>query len=65
MILYFYKTMETNNNIIGYTWNPNNRLLSSGGSSGGESGPESFPECLLNYVMVTPREVQVMITVAF
>ena len=57
--------METNNNIIGYTWNPNNRLLSSGGSSGGESGPESFPECLLNYVMVTPREVQVMITVAF
>lgn len=29
-------TGETNNNIIGYTWNPKNRLLSSGGSSGGE-----------------------------
>lgn len=27
---------ETINNIIGYTWNPKNRLLSSGGSSGGE-----------------------------
>ncbi|CAG7937487.1 unnamed protein product [Penicillium nalgiovense] len=27
---------ETMNNIIGYTWNPKNRLLSSGGSSGGE-----------------------------
>ncbi|KAJ5278838.1 hypothetical protein N7478_004210 [Penicillium angulare] len=27
---------ETVNNIIGYTWNPKNRLLSSGGSSGGE-----------------------------
>ncbi|PYI11218.1 acetamidase [Aspergillus sclerotiicarbonarius CBS 121057] len=29
-------TGETANNIIGYTWNPNNRRLSSGGSSGGE-----------------------------
>jgi amidase len=29
-------TGETVNNIIGYTWNPNNRNLSSGGSSGGE-----------------------------
>ncbi|CAM1508942.1 Fc.00g026810.m01.CDS01 [Cosmosporella sp. VM-42] len=29
-------TGETVNNIIGYTWNPKNRLLSSGGSSGGE-----------------------------
>ncbi|KGO69221.1 Amidase [Penicillium italicum] len=29
-------TGETINNIIGYTWNPKNRLLSSGGSSGGE-----------------------------
>ncbi|KAF2453815.1 putative general amidase GmdA [Lineolata rhizophorae] len=27
---------ETVNNIIGYTWNPANRFLSSGGSSGGE-----------------------------
>ena len=27
---------ETVNNIIGYTWNPKNRNLSSGGSSGGE-----------------------------
>lgn len=27
---------ETANNIIGYTWNPKNRHLSSGGSSGGE-----------------------------
>ncbi|KAI9672939.1 MAG: Acetamidase [Caeruleum heppii] len=27
---------ETVNNIIGYTWNPKNRRLSSGGSSGGE-----------------------------
>ncbi|CAZ84548.1 unnamed protein product [Tuber melanosporum] len=27
---------ETVNNIVGYTWNPKNRLLSSGGSSGGE-----------------------------
>lgn len=30
-------TTETVNNIIGYTWNPQNRLLSSGGSSGGEA----------------------------
>ena len=29
-------TGETVNNIIGYTWNPKNRNLSSGGSSGGE-----------------------------
>ncbi|PWY91342.1 amidase [Aspergillus sclerotioniger CBS 115572] len=29
--------METNNNIIGYTVNPFNRLLSSAGSSGGEA----------------------------
>jgi len=27
---------ETVNNIIGYTWNPKNRNLTSGGSSGGE-----------------------------
>jgi len=27
---------ETINNIVGYTWNPRNRFLSSGGSSGGE-----------------------------
>ena len=27
---------ETINNIIGYTWNPKNRNLCSGGSSGGE-----------------------------
>jgi amidase len=27
---------ETVNNIVGYTWNPKNRNLSSGGSSGGE-----------------------------
>jgi amidase len=29
-------TGETVNNIIGYTWNPKNRYLCSGGSSGGE-----------------------------
>ncbi|EME85207.1 uncharacterized protein MYCFIDRAFT_54362 [Pseudocercospora fijiensis CIRAD86] len=29
--------IETNNNIIGYTTNAHNRLLSSGGSSGGEA----------------------------
>ncbi|CAG8947077.1 unnamed protein product [Penicillium salamii] len=29
-------TGETVNNIIGYTWNPKNRQVSSGGSSGGE-----------------------------
>ncbi|KAL4965404.1 amidase signature domain-containing protein [Aspergillus stella-maris] len=29
--------IETNNNIVGYTTNPHNRLLSSGGSSGGEA----------------------------
>ncbi|KAJ5959566.1 uncharacterized protein N7479_006716 [Penicillium vulpinum] len=29
-------TGETINNIIGYTWNPKNRLVSCGGSSGGE-----------------------------
>lgn len=29
-------TGETINNIIGYTWNPKNRLISAGGSSGGE-----------------------------
>lgn len=29
-------TGETVNNVIGYTWNPKNRYLSSGGSSGGE-----------------------------
>ena len=27
---------ETNNNIVGYLWNPKNRNLSAGGSSGGE-----------------------------
>ncbi|KAL3421610.1 amidase [Phlyctema vagabunda] len=27
---------ETSNNIIGYTWNPKNRNLATGGSSGGE-----------------------------
>ncbi|KAK4033688.1 amidase signature domain-containing protein [Parachaetomium inaequale] len=30
------KAPETNNNILGYTWNPYNQRLSSGGSSGGE-----------------------------
>ncbi|EXJ93263.1 hypothetical protein A1O1_01655 [Capronia coronata CBS 617.96] len=30
-------TTETVNNILGYTWNPRNRHLSSGGSSGGEA----------------------------
>ena len=29
-------SLETFNNIIGYTLNPHNRLMSSGGSSGGE-----------------------------
>ncbi|KAG6364517.1 hypothetical protein INS49_006118 [Diaporthe citri] len=28
---------ETNNNILGYQWNPHNQRLSSGGSSGGEA----------------------------
>jgi amidase len=27
---------ESNNNIMGYVWNPKNRNLSAGGSSGGE-----------------------------
>lgn len=31
------QAIETNNNIIGYTLNAANRLLSSGGSSGGEA----------------------------
>lgn len=30
------QAIETNNNIYGYTENPYNRALSSGGSSGGE-----------------------------
>ncbi|KXX74804.1 Acetamidase [Madurella mycetomatis] len=30
------KAPETNNNILGYLWNPFNQRLSSGGSSGGE-----------------------------
>jgi amidase len=29
-------SMETWNNIVGFTYNPNNRLMSCGGSSGGE-----------------------------
>ncbi|KZF19859.1 amidase [Xylona heveae TC161] len=29
--------IDTNNNIIGYTWNARNRLVSAGGSSGGEA----------------------------
>lgn len=33
---------ETINNIVGYTWNPRNRNLSSGGSSGGEGALISF-----------------------
>ena len=33
---YTLMSAETVNNIIGYTWNPKNRYLSSGGSSGGE-----------------------------
>lgn len=48
--------METNNNIIGYTWNPNNRLLSSGGSSGGELDSKGPLKCLFNYVMAILRE---------
>ncbi|KAL8765719.1 MAG: hypothetical protein Q9209_007284 [Squamulea sp. 1 TL-2023] len=35
-------TGETINNIIGYTWNPKNRNLSSGGSSGGEGALIGF-----------------------
>ena len=30
---------ETRNNLVGYTWNPKNRNLSSGGSLGGEGAP--------------------------
>lgn len=33
---------ETVNNIIGYTWNPKDRLLCSGGSSGGEGALIGF-----------------------
>jgi amidase len=33
---------ETRNNIVGYTWNPKNRNLSSGGSSGGEGALIGF-----------------------
>lgn len=33
---------ETVNNILGYTWNPKNRNLSSGGSSGGEGALIGF-----------------------
>lgn len=33
---------ETVNNIIGYTWNPKNRHLTSGGSSGGEGALIGF-----------------------
>ncbi|KAK6085993.1 hypothetical protein SCUP515_00354 [Seiridium cupressi] len=33
---------ETANNIIGYTWNPKNRNLCSGGSSGGEGALIAF-----------------------
>lgn len=32
------QAIETNNNTVGYTTNPHNRLLSSGGSSGGKQG---------------------------
>lgn len=34
-ILMDIKAPETNNNILGYNWNPHNNFLSSGGSSGG------------------------------
>ena len=33
---------ETANNIIGYTYNPKNRNLTSGGSSGGEGALSAF-----------------------
>ncbi|KAL8294734.1 hypothetical protein RB600_000608 [Gaeumannomyces tritici] len=33
---------ETNNNIAGYTWNPHNQRLSSGGSSGGEGAMQAL-----------------------
>jgi amidase len=33
---------ETNNNILGYHWNPRNQKLSSGGSSGGEGAMQAL-----------------------
>jgi amidase len=33
---------ETNNNILGYSWNPRNQRLSSGGSSGGEGAIQAL-----------------------
>ncbi|KAK0670021.1 Acetamidase [Cercophora samala] len=36
------KAPETNNNILGYTFNPHNQNLSSGGSSGGEGAMQAL-----------------------
>ncbi|KAK4189443.1 amidase signature domain-containing protein [Podospora australis] len=36
------KAPETNNNILGYTLNPHNQLLSTGGSSGGEAAMQAL-----------------------
>ncbi|KAK5449840.1 hypothetical protein LTS15_008412 [Exophiala xenobiotica] len=36
------KAPETNNNILGYAWNPYNRNLSTGGSSGGEGAMQAL-----------------------
>ncbi|PVH73421.1 amidase [Cadophora sp. DSE1049] len=36
------KAPETNNNILGYAWNPHNQLLSTGGSSGGEGAMQAL-----------------------
>ncbi|CAG8918953.1 unnamed protein product [Penicillium salamii] len=36
------KAPETNNNIVGYAWNPHNQKLSTGGSSGGEGAIQAL-----------------------
>ncbi|KZF19210.1 amidase [Xylona heveae TC161] len=41
--------IETNNNIVGYTTNPHNRLLSSGGSSGGEAALLSLRGSIMGF----------------
>ena len=43
---------ETVNNIIGYTWNPKNRNLSSGGSSGGEGVTVNITNIITGLLLV-------------
>ncbi|KAK0732059.1 amidase signature domain-containing protein [Lasiosphaeris hirsuta] len=40
---------ETNNNILGYHWNPRNQQLSSGGSSGGEGAMQALRGSALGF----------------